>query len=44
MTGIGAPEDHKENMYKNEVHRKKKLGDGRQQDLVRIKKKLSVFN
>jgi hypothetical protein len=30
MTGIGAPTDHKENMYKNEVHRKKKVGGGRQ--------------
>jgi hypothetical protein len=28
MTGIGAPAEHKENMYKNEVRRKKKVGGG----------------
>jgi hypothetical protein len=39
MTEIGAPMDHKENMYKNEVCIKKKVGGGRQQDLVRRKKK-----
>jgi hypothetical protein len=43
MTGIGAPADHKENIYKNEVCRRKKVGGGRQQDLVRRKRKLSVF-
>jgi hypothetical protein len=43
MTGIGAPMDHKENMYKNEVRRKKKVGGGRQQDLERRKRKISVF-
>jgi hypothetical protein len=40
MTGIGAPADHKENMYKNEVCRKKKVGDGRQQDLEEEKEKI----
>jgi hypothetical protein len=39
MNGIGAPTNHKENMHKNEVHRKKKVGGGRQQDLVRRKGK-----
>jgi hypothetical protein len=29
--------------YKNEVHRKKKVGGGRQQDLERRKRKISVF-
>jgi hypothetical protein len=43
MTRIGAPVDHKENMYNNEVHRKKKVGGGRQQDLERRKRKISVF-
>jgi hypothetical protein len=28
MTGIGTVVDYKENMYKNEVCRKKKVGDG----------------
>jgi hypothetical protein len=37
MTGIGAPVDHEENMYKNEAGRKKKVGSGRHQDLVRRK-------
>jgi hypothetical protein len=38
MTRIGAPANHKTNMYKNEVRRKKKVGGGgRQQDLVRRK-------
>jgi hypothetical protein len=43
MIGIGAPTDHKEIMYKNEVDRNKKVGGERQQDLVRRKRKLSVF-
>ena len=43
MTGIGAPVDHKENMYKNEACRKKKVGGGRQQDLARRKRKLLVL-
>jgi hypothetical protein len=43
MTGIGAPMDHKSNMYKNEARRKKKVGGGRQQDLERRKKKISFF-
>jgi hypothetical protein len=38
MNGIGDHMDHKENMYKNESHRKKKVGGGRQQDLERRKK------
>jgi hypothetical protein len=44
MNGIGDPIDHKSNMYKNEVRRKKKVGGGRQHDLVRRKKKISVFS
>ena len=45
MNGIGAPVEHKANMYKNESHRKKKVGDGRQEDLERRKKmKISIFN
>ena len=43
MTRIGAPADHKENMYKNEVHRKKKVGSKKKQDLERRKGKISVF-
>jgi hypothetical protein len=42
MTGIGAPVDHKENMYKNKVHRKRKVGGERQQDLERRKRKISL--
>jgi hypothetical protein len=37
MNGIGAPMDHKENMYNNLVHRKNKVGEVKQQDLVRRK-------
>jgi hypothetical protein len=37
MIGIGDPVDHKENMYKNEARRKKKVGGGRKQDLERRK-------
>jgi hypothetical protein len=44
MTGIGAPMDNKENTHKNEVRRKKKVGGGRKQDLVRIKRKILVFS
>jgi hypothetical protein len=44
MTGIGAPTDHKENMYKNEIHRKKKVGGRRQQDLATRKRKILVFS
>ena len=44
MTRIGAPADHKANMYKNEACRKKKVGKERQQDLARRKRKLSVFS
>jgi hypothetical protein len=43
MTGIGAPTDHKENMYKNKVHRNKKLGGEREKDLVRRKRKILSF-
>ena len=43
MTGIGALMDHKAKMYKNQACRKKKVGDGRQQDLARTKRKLSVL-
>ena len=43
MTGIGAPADHKANMYKNEACRKKKVDDGRQQDLARRKRKMLVL-
>jgi hypothetical protein len=43
MIGIGAPADHKANIFKNEFCRRKNVGDGRQQDLVRRKWKLSVF-
>jgi hypothetical protein len=43
MTGIGALTNHKENVYKNEVCIRKKVGGGGQQDLVRRKMKLSVF-
>jgi hypothetical protein len=39
MTWIGAPADHKENMYKNEFLRKKKVGGRRQKDSVRRKRK-----
>jgi len=41
MTEIGAPTDHKKNIYKNEVHRKKKVGGGIQ--LVRRKREICVF-
>jgi hypothetical protein len=44
MTGIGAPADYKEKMYKNEFCRKKKDDDGKQQDLSRRKRKLSVLS
>ena len=44
MNGIGAPTDYKENMYKNEVCKKKKVDDGKQQDLARRKRKLSVLS
>jgi hypothetical protein len=44
MTGIGTVTDYKENMYKNEVCRKNKVGDGKQQDLARRKRKLSALN
>ena len=40
MTGIGAPTDHKANMYKNEVCRRRKVGGGRQQGLVRRKNEI----
>jgi hypothetical protein len=42
MTGIGAPIDYKEKMYKNQACRKKKVDDGKQQDLARRNIKLSV--
>jgi hypothetical protein len=41
MTLIGTVVDYKEKMYKNEVCRKKKVGDGKQQNLARRKRKLS---
>jgi hypothetical protein len=44
MTGIGTIADYKEKMYKNEVCRKKKVGDGKQQDLSRRKRKLAVLS
>ena len=44
MNWIGAPTDHKSNMYKNEVRRNKKVGRGRQHDLERRKRKISVFD
>jgi hypothetical protein len=40
MTRIGAPTDHKANMYKNEARKNKKMGDGRQQGLERRKNKI----
>jgi hypothetical protein len=40
MTGIGVPTDYKAKMYKNQACRKKKVGDGKQQDLARRKRKL----
>jgi hypothetical protein len=43
MTGIGAPTDYKAMMYKNQVCRKKKVGDAKHQDLARRKIKLSVL-
>jgi hypothetical protein len=43
MTRIGTIREYKENMYKNEVCRKKKVGDGKQQDLARRKRKLPVL-
>ena len=39
MTRIGDPMDHKENMYTNEFLINKKVGSGRQQELVRRKRK-----
>jgi hypothetical protein len=44
MNGIGAPMENKANIYKNEVCRRKKVDGGGQQDLVRRKKKLSIFS
>jgi hypothetical protein len=43
MTGIGGLVDHKAKMYKNQACRKKKVNDGRQQDLARRKRKLLVL-
>jgi hypothetical protein len=43
MTGIGTVTDYKSKMYKNEFCRKKKVGDGKQQNLARRKRKLSDF-
>jgi len=41
MTQIGTAMDYKAKMYKNEVCRKKKFSDGKQQNLARRKRKLS---
>ena len=41
MIRIGTIADYKANMYKNEVCRKKKIDDGKQQNLARRKRKLS---
>jgi hypothetical protein len=43
MTGIGGPEDHKENVYKNQYYRNNKVDNGRQQDLTTRKRKLPVL-
>jgi hypothetical protein len=43
MIRIRAPTNRKENVYKNEIHRKKKMGGEIQQDLVGRKSKISVF-
>ena len=40
MTPIGTVVDYKAKMYKNEVCRKKKVDDGKQQNLERRKRKL----
>jgi len=40
MIGIGTFTDYKENTYKNEVCRKKNIGDGKHQDLARRKIKM----
>jgi hypothetical protein len=44
MTEIGDPTNYKEEMYKNEVCIKNKDGDGKEQDLARRKKKLSILD
>jgi hypothetical protein len=41
MTSIVTAADYEEKMYKNEVCRKKKVDDGKQQNLARRKRKLS---
>jgi hypothetical protein len=41
MTLIGTVADYEAKMYKNEVCRKKKVDDGKQQNLARRKRKLS---
>ena len=44
MAPIGIVMDNKEKMYKNEVCRKKKVDDGKQQNLARRKEKLSELD
>jgi hypothetical protein len=43
MTRIRTVMDYKSKMYKNDVCGKKKVDDGKQQDLARRKRKLSVL-
>jgi hypothetical protein len=41
MNPIGTVADYKPNMYTNEFYRKKKVNDGKQQNLAKRKRKLS---